>query len=138
VRQIHPHSLWIGHAGDARDLRGVLDAGIQAIVQLAAEEPPLTVTRDLVYCRFPLLDGVGNPPWLLRAAVTTVVHLLQSNVPTLLACGGGLSRSPAIAAAALAACFERSSTDCLADLGRMGVSDVSPGLWQELVHVAAG
>src|SRR5437764_255159 len=41
MRQITPHSLWLGHAGDGTDFRRVFDLGIRAIVQVAAEEPPL-------------------------------------------------------------------------------------------------
>src|SRR5262249_26770590 len=72
------------------------------LIDLALEEPPVPLTRELVYCRFPLLDGAGNSPWLLRAALDTTAALLASRVPTLVFCGAGMSRSPAVAAAALA------------------------------------
>ncbi len=42
MNQIVPFPLWIGHAGDGRDNRRILSAGIHAIVQLAVEGPPLT------------------------------------------------------------------------------------------------
>ena len=64
--------LWIGTARDARDIKGVLDAGIEAIVDLAMMNEPVTPTRELVYLRFPLVDGGGNPPWLICAAVLAV------------------------------------------------------------------
>src|SRR5205085_1881187 len=35
MRQVPGCSLWLGHVGDARDLRGVLSAGILAVVDLA-------------------------------------------------------------------------------------------------------
>src|SRR5476651_2269367 len=101
MRQILPHALWLGHAGDGRDYHRVLETGIQALVQLAAEEPVLELPRDLIYCRFPLVDGSGNDKKLLRLAISTVSDLLEMKVPTLVICGGGLSRSPAIAAAAI-------------------------------------
>jgi hypothetical protein len=47
------------------------------------------LTRELVYCRFPLVDGAGNPPWLLRAAVETVAGFVRAGVPTLVFCGPG-------------------------------------------------
>src|SRR5690348_12165622 len=93
--------LWIGTARDARDIRGVLDAGIEAIVDLAIMCEPVTPPRELVYLRFPLLDGEGNPPWLLCAAVHAVEGLVRLGVPTLIACDGGMSRSVVIAAAAM-------------------------------------
>ncbi|MEO6811536.1 MAG: protein phosphatase, partial [Isosphaeraceae bacterium] len=101
MRQIPDYALWLGHVGDVRDLNGVYAAGILALVDLAVEEPPAFLTRELVYCRFPLLDGSGNPGWLLRAAIETVACLLRCNTPTLIYCGAGMSRSPAIAGAAV-------------------------------------
>lgn len=60
MHQIKPYSLWIGHAGDARDFEKAANCGIRAIVQLAMTEPPLQPPRELIYCRFPVLDGAGN------------------------------------------------------------------------------
>src|SRR5262245_25290362 len=133
MRQIPPYSLWLGHVGDARDLRGLLDAGIAALVDLALNEPPVAVTRELVYCRFPLVDGADNPVWLLRAAVETTAALLRANVPTLVFCSGGISRTPAVAACALAHLKGLPAEECLADLARDGKCDVSTTLWLDLV-----
>jgi hypothetical protein len=63
VRQIVPYPLWVGHAGDARDTGALLATGLLAVVDLALAEPPVPVTRELAYCRFPMVDGPGNPPW---------------------------------------------------------------------------
>jgi hypothetical protein len=65
MNQIPPYHLWIGHAGDGRDYRRLLDLGIRAVVQLAVEEPPLQPPRELIYLRFPLRDGADNPDDLL-------------------------------------------------------------------------
>lgn len=59
MREVIPDLLWIGNAFDARDLKSVLDRGIEAMVDLAIEEPPVSPTRELVYCRLPLVDGQG-------------------------------------------------------------------------------
>lgn len=133
MRPIPPYPLWLGHVGDARDVRGVLSAGIAALVDLALNEPPVAVTRELVYCRFPLLDGAGNSPWLLRAAVETTAALLRANVSTLVFCSGGMSRTPAIAATALARVTGRSPEECLADIARTGACDVSTTLWRDII-----
>ena len=106
MRQIHPHSLWISHARDAQDFKRVFDLGITALVQLAVEEPALQPPRELICCRFPLVDGPGNEPAVLSLAITTLANLLEKKVPTLVTCGAGLSRSPAIAAAALSMVFQ--------------------------------
>jgi hypothetical protein len=133
MRHIAPYSLWIGHVNDARNLRAVLEAGIEALVDLALNELPPNVTRELVYCRFPILDGTGNAPWLLRLATFTTAELICSGTPTFLFCGAGMNRSPAIAAAALARVTARRPEDCLAEVIGEGPGDVSPGLWHELL-----
>ena len=135
MRQISAHPLWLGHAGDGRDYRRILDTGIQAVVQLAAEEPVLELPRDLVYCRFPLVDGPGNDWKLLQLAITTVANLLEKKVPTLVVCGAGLSRSPVIAAAAIALVFQQSADECLKQVAEHFPADVAPALWDEVKKV---
>ena len=100
MRKIEPYSLWVGNVGDVWDLRRVHEEGIAALVDLAVNEPPAKVTRELVYCRFPLVDGLGNATWLLRTAIETTAALVARRVPTLVYCSAGLSRSRLIAAAA--------------------------------------
>jgi hypothetical protein len=123
--------LWIGTARDARDIRGVLDAGIEAIVDLAMDEPPVQPTRELVSLRFPIVDGADNPRWVLRAAVEAVAGLLREGVPTLVACSAGASRSPAVAAAAVARWKGLPPEDGLRLIGR---GDVSVALWQSILR----
>jgi hypothetical protein len=136
MRRIDPYALWIGTARDARDVKSVLDAGIEAVVDLAIEEPPARLTREQAYLRFPLTDSDGNASWLLRAAVRAVAELIQSRVPTLVACGAGMSRSPAVVAAAVARLGAKPISAVLSDLP--GPIDVSPGLLRELAEVTAG
>jgi protein-tyrosine phosphatase len=135
MRQIGPYPLWLGHVGDVRALPNVLDAGITALVDLAINEPPATITRELVYCRFPLVDGAGNPSRLLRAAIETTASLLRTHTPTLVFCASGMSRSPAIAAAALSLLTPASAADCLATVTQGGPRGVSPALWQDVARV---
>jgi protein-tyrosine phosphatase len=132
MRQIESYSLWVGHAGDVADLQALFAAGIAVVIDLAGNEPPAVLPRDRVYCRFPLIDGTGNPVWLLRAAVNTVTCFLRSNTPTLVACSAGLSRSPCIAAAAIAIVRECPLDEGLAFVLQSGRADVSPAFWSEL------
>jgi protein-tyrosine phosphatase len=132
MRQIVPHPLWLGHIGDARNLRTLFGAGIAALVDLAREEPPQATHRELIYCRFPIEDGNDNPPALLRLAVQTIAGLIVANIPTLVFCGAGMSRTPALAAAALAVAVGGSHEEWLERLKQIGPADVSPGLWQEV------
>lgn len=135
MRQVPGYQLWLGHVGDARDLRTVISTGIMALVDLAVNEPPATVTRELVYCRFPLLDGSGNPQWMVRAAVETVAGLLRSKTPTLVYCGAGMSRTPIIAAAAIARLCSRPLAEAVGVVIRLGPADLSPGLLAEVQAV---
>lgn len=137
MRRIAEFSLWLGHVGDMRNLREVLSNGILAVVDLALEEPPATVTRDLVYCRCPLVDGIGNPSCLLQAAIDCVAGLLRSGTPTLIFCGAGMSRSPCIAAAAIARVRDCSSHEALIEVATSGAVDVAPGLWSEVRAILA-
>ncbi|MCI0465366.1 MAG: hypothetical protein L0Z62_51250 [Gemmataceae bacterium] len=137
MRQILPHSLWLGHAGDASNLRAILDSGIAALVDLAIEERPPALTRELICCRFPLVDGTGNSPHLLRLAIQTVASLVGGHIPTLVSCGAGLSRAPSIAAAALALVSGQSCEECLVLVRQAGRADVSPGLWQDVLAACA-
>lgn len=102
MRAVIPEVLWIGNARDAREVAEVIRAGFKAVVDLAMEEPAAVYHRDMVYCRLPLVDGEGNEPWLLRLAVHTVAQLVRGQSPTLVVCSRGLSRSPAVVAAAMA------------------------------------
>ena len=133
MRRIEPHQLWVGHGGDAAKPRALAAAGIRAMVDLAVNEPPAIVSREMVYCRFPLIDGAGNAPEVLRLAVGIVTGLLNENVPTLVFCGAGMSRSPSIAAAAIAKVTQQPPGKCLAMVIAGGPHDVSGALWQDVV-----
>ena len=132
MNQISPHLIWLGHVGEGAAFRRLFDLGIEAVVQLAAEEPPLPLPRELILCRFPLLDGIGNRPGILAMAVETTAALVRSRTPTLICCGAGMSRSPAVAAAALTLAYGGAPEQWLKTIAEHHPSDVSPGLWDEI------
>ena len=132
MREIVPGRLWLGNALDARDPRALFDRGIAAVVDLAYEEPPAQLPRSLAYCRIPLTDGAGNDPKLLGLALDTLRSLLTLEVPTLVACGAGMSRSPCIAAAALAVHNDASPDETLRSLLEHQPHDVSPAFWKDV------
>lgn len=133
MREITPQQLWIGHAGDVRDIGRLHDAGVAAVIDLAYEEPCAQLSRDMLYCRFPLLDGAENSPSLIIVAVTTTASLIRNEIPTLVACGAGMSRAPSILAAAIAIVRGRSPDDCLQQLIDGHPHDISPPLWNDVV-----
>ncbi len=133
MRAVSSYSLWIGNAGDVRRVANLTEHGIVAVIDLAANEPVAVLPREFVYCRFPLLDGEGNERWLLRTAIETISGLLRDNVPTLVACSAGMSRSPALAAAAIAQLESRDPNECLMECVEGGPADVSPMLWSDVI-----
>src|SRR5262249_6272206 len=135
MNQIMPYPLWIGHAGEDRDFRNLFGMGIRALIQLAVEEPSAAAPRELICRRFPLLDGARNDKEMLYLAVNTLACVLRMHVPTLVCCGGGVSRAPAVAAVALAAAFQEAPERCLQRIVEHHPSDVSPGLWKEVTAV---
>jgi hypothetical protein len=135
MRQVVPHPLWLGHAGDGRGFPGLYEAGIRALVQLAVEEPAIQPPRNLLYFRVPISDGAGNPVDSLALAIRTVADLLSRRVPTLVCCGAGMSRSPCIVAAALAVTLGKSPVEGLEMVVRQGPCDVSPSLWDEVTDL---
>src|SRR5262245_46533555 len=77
MRQIHPYCIHVGNALDARDLRRLYEAEIAAVIDLALEEKPAVLGREMIYCRFALVDGAGNSPIVLRAAVEMAQRLVE-------------------------------------------------------------
>jgi hypothetical protein len=130
MRPIADLPLWIGNARDARSPRELYDLGVAAIVDLAYEEAPAELPRDFIYCRFPLLDGSGNGEQRLRLAIDTVVRLIDSGTPTRIACGAGMSRSPCIAAMALAQQTREAPDVVLQRLTNNQPHDIALTLWK--------
>ena len=131
-------SLWIGNTTDLRKPAALYEAGVAAVVDLAYEAAPTVLPRDLIYARFPLIDGEGNERHLLQAAIQTVAMLLRLKIPMLVACGAGMSRSPAVAAVATACVFGGSPEVRLAELATEIAHDVSPAFWHELREAMRG
>jgi hypothetical protein len=138
MRQLFDRRLWIGHAGDLRDPRAVLAAGIEAVVELADNEQFALLPRDLVRLRFPLSDGGENAEWLLRLAVHSVAALVKGGVPTLVCCSGGQNRSVCVAAAGLALADGQPFEEVLLAVARTGPADVTPGLLAQVRAVVGG
>ena len=135
MREIVPRLVWLGNAKDARDTGRLLESGIAALVDLAVEESPPQPAREMVYCRFPLLDGDGNPAALLHAAICATACLIRKRVPTLVCCGSGMSRSPAVVSVALAVVHADTPDRCLQQVVAGSPHDVSPRLWNDTLNV---
>lgn len=137
MHKIADYALWIGTAADARNARAILDHEIRAVLQLAYEEPPVHTSRDVLLVRIPLIDGAANEEPLLTLAITVLANLIREEIPTVVCCGGGMSRSPAIAAAALAVTERVSLDECLRHVTANYPADVSTTFWAQ-VRAAVG
>jgi protein-tyrosine phosphatase len=137
MNQILPYSLRVGHMGDGQDVKALFDAGVQAVVQLAWEEAPILLPREMIVCRIPLADGPGNRPELLRLAIDTIAQLLREHISVLVCCGSGVSRAPALAAAGLARHTGKPLRDCLQEVTRHRHADVQPALYEHLEGILA-
>jgi protein-tyrosine phosphatase len=71
----------------------------------------------------------------LRAAIETTATFIASRTPTLVACGAGMSRSPAIVAAAMATLEGGTLVGALERLTAGQPHDVSPSLLAEISEV---
>jgi hypothetical protein len=132
MRQVPGRALWLGNTGDLRDAHAVLGAGIEAVVELADSEPFAVLPRELVRCRFPLSDGGDNPLWLIRLAADSVAALLRADIPVLVSCSAGMSRSVSVASAGVALAERRSLAEALMAVVGSGPADVAPGLWAQV------
>lgn len=132
MHEIHPDLFWIGHAFDIREPTPLFDAGITAVVDVAFEEPPALLPRQLIYCRFPLNDGGGNDASVLLHAVQTVISLLASETRMIVACSAGMSRSPTIAAFALAAHLGEEPDEVISRIAAVKSLEIKPALWNDV------
>jgi len=135
MREIHSTRLWTGNAREARDAEALFAAGISAVVDVAYEEPPAQLPRQLVYCRFPLVDGPDNDPLLLRLALLTTVELLRAETRTLVACSAGMSRSPTIAICAAALHLDCSAESLLTTMNEESSFDLHGDLWTDVCEI---
>lgn len=137
MREIYADRLWTANAREARTPSDLFEAGIAAVVDVAYEESPAQLPRQLIHCRFPIVDGAGNDPTLLRLALLTTVELLKSGMPSIVACSAGMSRSPAIAICALAVYLAQSPDSVLASVNEKLSFELHGGLWTDVCEMAA-
>ena len=115
---------------DARNLR--------CIVDLASNEPlPHLPPRHCLLPVSPRTDGVPeSEPWLLLSAIQDRGQLARSwKFRQQVSCSAGLSRGPAIVAAALSTTTLQTPEDCLRQVSHSVSHDVSPGFWNEVAGV---
>ena len=137
MREILPDKLWLGNAADIRNVEAMMQAGILAVVDLAYEQAMPAYPRSIAYCRFPIVDGQQSLQGILQVAIESLVAMLEAEIPVLVCCGAGMSRSPAVAAAAVAILRGGDPDDKLREITAGYPHDVSPTLWREVREICA-
>ena len=95
-------NLFVGTATDATDESTLRAHEIEVIVSLTATSPAGNVPAELTLVEIPMMDGPQNSQEAFETAVAAVGSRLATGEKTLLHCSAGASRSPAVAATALA------------------------------------
>lgn len=95
-------NLFVGTAEDASDEATVQDHYITVVVSLTHNDPAGDVPADLTHEAVPMMDGPQNSRDAFERAVNTVLSHLAAGDKTLVHCSAGASRSPTVAATALA------------------------------------
>ena len=137
IRDVYNGLLYIGDAISARDLKQIYDHEFAAVLDLAANEPPAVLGRDIIYCRFPLSDDESNDDEIISAAIMSLQLLMERHFRSLVACSAGMSRSPLVAAAAVSLLCHDSFSDWLARMTVDAPHDVSPTLYASVKRVHA-
>jgi hypothetical protein len=135
IRNVLSDLLWIGNCADGRNVDGLRLLGIEAVVDLAAEELLALLPRDFVYLRVPLVDGGDNTDVVIRLAVETARLSVQAAHRTLICCSAGLSRSPLVAAAVASLEKGESLETVLGQINQLGPLDPSSQLLSHLKRI---
>ncbi len=85
--------------------------------------------------RFPLNDGGGNDPKILLQTLRTATDFLNSGTRTIIACSAGMSRSPTVAAFALAHHLPDTPDDVIARIAENKSLELKNELWNDLMQV---
>ncbi|QDS97717.1 dual specificity protein phosphatase family protein [Adhaeretor mobilis] len=134
MREIIPFRLWLGNIRDVT-IENIASNEIVAVFDLAMEELVEQLPRRTLYYRFPLLDGEQSDSDILRLAIESLLLLLKNEIPTLVFCSAGMSRSPSVTAAALSLTNQDELEDSLQNVVQGYPHDISTVLWRDIKTV---
>lgn len=126
--------LFVGTADDARDATTLHDRGVTTVVSLTHQTPDVE-WADITVVDVPMRDGPQNDRNAFTEAVTELRAALERDESVLVHCSAGASRSPAVAATALALHDDRSLEDAFEQIADRRAA-VDPHL--ALIRQAAG
>lgn len=94
--------LFVGTIEDAGNRALLREMGIDRIVSVTHSEPDGGFPATLPVANVPMVDGPRNDQEQFERAVTRVLSCLDTGDDLLVHCSAGASRSPAVAATAIA------------------------------------
>lgn len=101
MTEIVPGRLYLGNMADANNIPLLHERGIKSIMSVCQFAPKKAREQPFVRVHVPLVDGPNEPEIFALAVALTARLLLASERPMLVHCRGGVSRSPAVLAAAM-------------------------------------
>jgi atypical dual specificity phosphatase len=94
--------LFVGTVEDAGDEALMCEYDVEAIVSLTHADPDDGFASGPTVVRLPMKDGPRNDRQVFGRAVSRVLSRLRAGETVLVHCSAGASRSPAVAATAIA------------------------------------
>lgn len=127
--------LFVGTVDDAGDAAALRDRAITRVVSLTHEAPD-PAPAEVAVVDVPMRDGPQNDREAFTEAVVAVRSALERDEPVLVHCSAGASRSPAVAATALALHEDRSLEDAFERVAdRRGAVDPHPAVVRQAARV---
>ena len=127
--------LRVGTAADATDDSLLETHGVTTIVSLT-HETPNPAAQDLTLRSIPLIDGPQNSREQFTKAVEETVAALAADGSVLVHCSAGASRSPTVAATALALAQNMDLEDALQQVAdNRAAVDLHEALLRQAAHV---
>lgn len=129
-------TIAVGGLEDILDLKQLRTAGITGVLSIDWF-PASSPSKELLWRKHVLVDGPGNSPSDLDAALSHVRFLVDNCPRVLVACREGLSRSPFLAACHIATLEHRKLADVINDiLGHHQIA-IDPALLELWDHFSA-
>ncbi len=94
--------LFVGTLADAADEELLTENGIDRIVSLTYGDPEAGYPKSISISQCPMMDGPRNDEETFQEAVEAVLSGFDQDETVLIHCSRGASRSPAVAATAVA------------------------------------